>query len=97
MRSYLLKFIENGFVRVAIFTVVILLIPLIAMQFTIDVNWNEFDFMLMGGLCFFMGSLFVVASRKAPQRQIIIGFVFIVVFVYLWAELAVGIFTELGS
>jgi len=92
-----LKFIENGFVRVAIFTVIILLIPLIAMQFTIEVNWNEFDFMLMGVLCFFMGSLFVVVSRNAPQRKIIIGFVLIVVFVYLWAEVAVGIFTDLGS
>lgn len=67
------------------------------MQFTGEVNWDEFDFIVMGLLCFCMGSLFVVASRKAPQRKVLIGFVFVAVFVYLWAEFAVGVFTDFGS
>ena len=86
---------KNSFFRVALITVFILLIPLIAMQFTSEVNWDLIDFIIMGLLLFSFGSLFVLVSRKAPNRRLLIAIVFITIFLLIWAELAVGIFTKL--
>ena len=83
---------------IAVATGVILLIPLIAMQFTNEVNWDVFDFAVMGFLLFGTGSMFVLVSRKVPRRYWgVIGVLFAAAFLYIWAELAVGIFTNWGS
>ena len=75
-----------------------MLVPLLAMRLTGDVNWDATDFIVMGCLLFGTGSLFVLAARRAPRRyRIVIGCLFIVAFLYAWAELAVGVFTNLGS
>ncbi len=80
-------------------TVAILAIPLIAMQFTSEVDWKLFDFLIMGGLILAMASLFVIFTRKSRSTsdRIVIGISFLLVALYIWAELAVGIFTHLGS
>jgi hypothetical protein len=90
---------RNGiFGWIAIGTALLLLVPLIAMQFTNEVNWDMRDFIAMGALIFGASSLFVLVSRKVPRsRRLVIGLMFAVVFIYLWAELAVGIFLNLGS
>lgn len=89
---------NHVFLWIALATGLTLLIPLIAMQFTSEVNWDTRDFVVMGFLVFSTASLFVLVSRRAPRRRrVVIGFVFAAVFVYVWAELAVGIFTNLGS
>ncbi len=72
----------------------ILLIPLIAMQFTDEVNWNLGDFLIGGSLLFALSLLIDVVVRKikqSPYRFIIIATI-LVVFILIWAELAVGIF-----
>lgn len=89
---------SRAFLWVALATGLILLIPLTAMQFTAEVNWDGFDFLVMGALLFGMGSLFVLVSRKVPRRvRLLSAGAFLLAFLYLWAELAVGIFTSLGS
>lgn len=89
---------NTAFGWIALVACVVLLVPLIAMQFTAEVNWGVMDFVVMGALVFATGSLFVLAARRVPHKYwLAIGAVFAAGFVYVWAELAVGIFTNLGS
>lgn len=88
----------NGFTAVGLVTALLLLIPLVAMQFTDEVNWNIGDFVVMGALLFGVGSAFVLISRKVDSKQrVIVGAVLALLFLWLWAELAVGIFTNWGD
>ena len=76
----------------------LLLIPLGAMQLTTSVDWGVTDFVAMGVLLFVSGSLFVLAARKvSPMYRLVVGVLVVAAFLYVWAELAVGIFTSLGS
>ena len=89
---------NSVFLWIAIATAAILLIPLVAMQFTAQVSWDMADFIVMGALLFGMASLFVVAARTTARRhRKLIGVIFVAAFLYIWAELAVGIFTNFGS
>ncbi|MBT8070326.1 MAG: hypothetical protein KJO80_07825 [Gammaproteobacteria bacterium] len=86
------------FSRIALATTALLLIPLIAMQFTTEVRWDESDFIVMWCLLFGAASLFVLVARKLPRnRRLLVGGFILISFLYIWAELAVGIFTNLGS
>jgi hypothetical protein len=86
------------FLWIAIATAVILSIPLIAMQFTAEVDWKLDDFIIMGVLIFGMGFAFVHVARVIPRKyRVVTGIAFALVLLYAWAELAVGIFTNLGS
>lgn len=81
------------FYWIAIGTGVILSIPLIAMQFTTDVNWDLQDFIIMGALLFGSGFLFVQVARITPRKyRTIIGIAFLIAVLLIWAELGVGIF-----
>ena len=65
---YAIKF----FSRPLYFLPILLLVPLIAMQFTEEVNWSVFDFMIMGTLLFALGATleYVRAHVKVPERRI---------------------------
>ena len=76
----------------------LLLIPLVAMQLTNEVQWDSTDFAVMAVMLFAFASLFVFFARLIPRkRRIAAGIVILLAFIYLWAELAVGIFTDWGS
>jgi bacteriorhodopsin len=72
----------------------ILSIPLIAMQFTNEVDWDVFDFIVMGALLLSTGLVVELVIRKVRNMDYRIGLIaFILVALFLiWAELAVGIF-----
>ncbi|MEY8848528.1 hypothetical protein AB9K26_06920 [Psychroserpens sp. XS_ASV72] len=73
--------------------VVMLLIPFIAMQFTEEVQWSLFDFIVAGILLFvflFLGALFL--QLKKPLLKYVAVLALVILFVLLWLELAVGIF-----
>jgi hypothetical protein len=71
----------------------LLMVPLVAMQFTSEVNWDETDFIVMGALLAMVGGaleLGVRQSRKGPYRA---GFAVAVLggCLTVWSNLAVGI------
>ncbi|HWP94212.1 MAG TPA: hypothetical protein VNL72_00555 [Gammaproteobacteria bacterium] len=89
---------KSAFAWVALATGVLLLVPLLAMQFTTAVRWSVGDFVTMGVLLFSAGSAFVLIARRVPPRyRLIAGALVLAMLLYVWAELAVGIFTNLGS
>lgn len=63
---------ENNFTRhllyIAIATISLLLIPLIAMQFSAEVNWTPFDFLFAGILIFGTGLTFKILTRNASSN-----------------------------
>jgi uncharacterized membrane protein YgdD (TMEM256/DUF423 family) len=80
--------------RVLLGTAAILLVPLVAMRFTREVNWTALDFAAAGILLAGIGSLYVLLTRKlrtVPQRRLIGGGLLLTL-ALIWAELAVGIF-----
>ena len=88
---------KNKRLQLMIFGILgILSIPLIAMQFTNEVNWSASDFLLMGTLL--LGVVLVIEFILQKVTNIIsrIGIVAIVLvlFLLIWAELAVGIFNS---
>ena len=70
------------------------MIPLLAMQFTDDINWSIFDFVVMGFLLLFFSLGIDVTMKKVKNENIKILYVVltILIFLLIWAELAVGIF-----
>ncbi len=75
---------------------VLLLIPFIAMQFTEEVKWSVFDFIIMGFLLTIVGLTFELIMRKVKttKQRIVFGIALFLILFLIWAELAVGI---LGS
>lgn len=73
---------------------VILSIPLMAMQFTKEVNWTIFDFLVMGILLFTTVFTidFVLKKFKTLKSRLILIVGIVVLLALVWAELAVGIF-----
>ena len=75
-------------------TALLLLMPLVAMQFTDSVKWSPFDFVVAGILLFSTGLTFELAVRKikTTKHRKIAGVVLLMVLFVVWVELAVGIF-----
>src|SRR6478735_12699437 len=87
--------LENKRLTGILLTVAIILsIPLIAMQFTSEVDWDLRDFVIMGILLTGTGLLCELVMRKVKTfggRLLIIAAILLALFL-IWAELAVGIF-----
>lgn len=73
---------------------VLLVIPFIAMQFSNEVNWSLFDFIVMGGLLLIVGLFLELILRtfRRPSVKIVLIVILFLLFLLTWAELAVGIF-----
>lgn len=84
---------KRAFIFLAI-VVILLLIPLVAMQFTNEVDWDIFDFVVMGFLLLGTATVCEIVLRlvkRIEYRILICGAVLLALFL-IWAELAVGIF-----
>jgi bacteriorhodopsin len=72
----------------------LLLLPLIGMFISDEINWSVFDFIIMGVLILSLSlsiKLFLNSTKKLKYRFIGIGFI-LLVFLMIWADLAVRIF-----
>ena len=72
----------------------ILSVPLIAMQFSPDVNWSVSDFIVAAVLLISTGLVCEMILRKVKNSftKFTICFSIIAALMIVWAELAVGIF-----
>ena len=72
----------------------LLLFPLVGTLVSNEVNWSFFDFIVMGILIlsFSFGIKQVLKTTKNTKYRILIIGTIVIVFLLVWAELAVGIF-----
>jgi peptidoglycan/LPS O-acetylase OafA/YrhL len=74
--------------------IALLLIPFIAMQFTKEVNWSAFDFVVAGVLLFGTATVceLVLTFMKNRTYRLLLILVVLAGLFLIWAELAVGVF-----
>jgi bacteriorhodopsin len=85
---------KNKRLIIIVFTsLIILLLPLIAMQFTDEITWTLLDFVIAEILLLGTGLICEIAIRKIKKRRyrIAVCVALIVVILLIWAELAFGI------
>jgi ABC-type cobalt transport system substrate-binding protein len=82
------------FIGILLIVTILLLIPLIAMQFTDEVNWTLTDFIAAGVLL--LGTVvmceFIMRKVTKTKHRIVLCAIILIVLVLIWIELAVGIF-----
>jgi hypothetical protein len=72
---------------------VLLLLPLVAMQFTDEVNWTAADFVVFGAMLAAAGGAFELAARMTRNAayRAAVGVALAAAFLLVWANGAVGI------
>lgn len=80
-------------ILISLSALMILLIPLIAMQFTAEVKWTISDFVVAAILFLITGlSLELMLRRvKTTKQRVMLSIILFLVFLFIWAELAVGL------
>jgi hypothetical protein len=87
------KKVRHQMIYVAIATIVILLLPLLAMNFTDEVNWGIGDFIVMGSMLMFAGFGYLMISNLSTNSayKVASAIAIAIGFFILWSNLAVGI------
>ncbi len=94
---------QNTIKRLIVWVVVvvlILIIPLVAMQFTEEVNWSLFDFVLMGTILFGVGLAYELIARRSEKKtmyRVAFGVGLVGAFLLFWVNGAVGIIGNEGQ
>lgn len=72
----------------------LLAIPLVAMQFTNEVDWKLGDFIIMGALLTITGLAIELVTQKikSSNGRILLTITILIILFLIWAELAVGVF-----
>jgi hypothetical protein len=84
---------SRSVIAVVLVTVLLLMVPLVAMQFTNEVDWSAGDFIVMGLLLFGTGFSYVLITRSMASlvtraaAALGIGTILLLI----WANLAVGL------
>lgn len=86
---------SKNIIRYIIVTALVLSVPLIAMQFSDEVQWNWFDFAVIGTLIISTGLIFEFITTKVNFKyRPVIAVVLLAAMLLIWAELAVGVFNS---
>ena len=93
MTEKVLGMSSKKFINILLVVAILLSIPFVAMQFTAEVSWQVGDFLVMGVLLTvaILGCDFAIRKVKNTRHRFLIYFVVLLVFLLVWAELAVGI------
>ncbi len=85
--------LAKSLMGVALATALLLLIPLVAMQFTTEVVWTLSDFVVAGALLFGAGLTFTLLARLGNNRpyRLAMGVAVAAGLLLVWANLAVGL------
>jgi len=84
--------INKRLLRMIFSAISILLLPLIAMQFTDEVNWTIGDFVMAAILLTILLIEFVLEMVQSESYRTVIILAILILLLLFWAELAVGIF-----
>jgi hypothetical protein len=86
-------------VVVWVMAVGLFLLPLVAMQFTAEVAWTGFDFLVWGVMLLVAGGAYELVSRMSPDRHYRLGAGVAIVtgFLVFWANGAVGMIGNEGN
>lgn len=81
---------KNTF-HIALVTIVVLFIPLVAMQFSDEVKWDVVDFIAAGTLLVFFGYVYKILTKSSnsKKRNAITGVIVFTSLIIVWAGIAV--------
>lgn len=87
---------NKNIIIIALATALILLVSLVAMQFTDEVVWDLFDFTFAGTLLFGTGLMYELVARKEDSvaYRVAVGVAAAAAFLLVWVNGAVGIIGE---
>lgn len=87
------KNLSKSILWVALVTALVFSMPLVAMQFTTQVNWSVTDFIIMGILIFGTAFSYVLLTRLSPTIIHRVAFALAIgsTFLLIWANLSVGL------
>jgi hypothetical protein len=90
---------QSSIFRVALVTGGLLMIPAVGMLVSSEWDWSFGDFLIIGILIASIGFMieFVRHTVRDNTRRTFFTIGLILAGLYIWAELAVGIFTTIGS
>lgn len=79
--------------------ILILVVPLLGMQLSSDMQWSLFDFVVVGALLYSAIGLYFLISQKLKTniQKFTVAAAILLTVIFIWAELAVGVFTKLGN
>jgi hypothetical protein len=84
---------HNALARIGLVTACLLLLPLVAMQFSDEVVWDLADFVVAGALLFGAGLAYelIAGRRDSLGYRAAVGVAVLAAVILVWVELAVGI------
>lgn len=87
------KKLTHSIKNLAVATGFLLLIPLLAIQFTVEVAWDPGDFLVAGALVFVTGLTYKMITRKSGKSayRFAVGLTLATALLLIWSNLAVGL------
>ena len=85
---------KSSVIRSILAAELVLLVPLIAMQFSEEWDWKLPDFIIIGILLagVGVGLQMIISGAEYSARRAVVGLLLAAVMILAWMELAVGIF-----
>jgi len=95
----IMKLQAKRLIIIGLIILILLSIPLIAMQFTTEVNWDLSDFLIMGAALFGIALVYELITWKSDKKlfRAAVGVALLGAFLLFWVNGAVGIIGNEGQ